>query len=345
MKKIIISDVTLRDGNHAVNHRINLKTIREYCIFAESANIPIVEVGHGNGLGASSLSIGRSYVSDNLALKEARKVLKKTKLSVHSIPGFSTLDHLKSAIDCGVDIFRIGCNSTEIDTIVKQVEFCKKNNVETWGVLMMFHLVYLDKEYLKKIKFLKDIGLKTVVIMDSAGCLLPADVKQIFLNIKKFKLNLGFHAHNNFGCAVYNSIEALNAGATIIDASMRGFGAGAGNAQLEVLLTILKKNKLIFKINLDNIYQMSENFKSLLENNGLNYINAFSEPMNMLSANYGLFSGFASQVNFFSKKFNLSKLESFKAIAEKKLVAGQEDLIMNIIYNLKNKNKVHSKIK
>ena len=337
MKKIIISDVTLRDGNHAVNHRLCLKTIQEYCSFVEKAKIPIVEVGHGNGLGASSLSIGRSYVSDNKALKKAKNILKKTKLSVHSIPGFSTLDDIKSAIDCGVDIFRIGCNSTEIDTIVKQVEYCKKNNVEAWGVLMMFHLIYPNRDYLKKIKFLKDIGLKTVIIMDSAGCLLPSDVKKIFLNIKKFKLNFGFHAHNNLGCAVYNSIEALNAGATILDASMRGFGAGAGNTQLEVLLTILKNKKLIPEINLDIVYQMSENFKFLLENNGLDYINAFSEPMNVLSANFGLFSGFASQVNFFSKKFKLSKLESFKAIAEKKLVAGQEDLIMNIMYNLKNK--------
>ena len=345
MKKIIISDVTLRDGNHAVNHRISLKTIHEYCSFVEKAKIPIVEVGHGNGLGASSLSIGRSYVPDNLALKKARSILKKTKLSIHSIPGFSTLDHIKSAIDCGVDIFRIGCNSTEIDTIIKQVDYCKKNNVETWGVLMMFHLIYPDKEYLKKIKFLKDIGLKTVVIMDSAGCLLPSDVKKIFLNIKKFKLNFGFHAHNNLGCAVYNTIEALNAGATILDASMRGFGAGAGNTQLEILLTILKNKKLIQEINLDSVYQMSENFRLILENDGLNYVNAFSEPMNVLSANFGLFSGFASQVNFFSKKFKLSKLEAFKAIAEKKLVAGQEDLIMNIMYNLKNKKEVYRKNK
>lgn len=346
MKKLIVSDVTLRDGNHAVNHAINLKTIREYCNFAEKAKIPIIEVGHGNGLGASSLSVGRSYISDKLALKEARKVLKKTKLSIHSIPGFSTFNDLSEAIDCGVDIFRIGCNSTEIDTIVKQVEFCQKKNVEVWGVLMMFHLVYFNKEYIKKIDFLKKIGLKTVIIMDSAGCLLPDDVKKIFSNAKKFKINLGFHAHNNLGCGVYNSIEALNSGATIIDTSMRGFGAGAGNAQLEVLLTILKKNKSITKINLSEVYSMSENFRSILETNNLRYISSFSEPMNILSANFGLFSGFAPHVNFFSKRFKLNKLEAFKAISEKKLVAGQEDLIMNILYNLKNntyrKNKKNS---
>ncbi len=55
MSKIIITDSSLRDGNHAVKHTINLDQIKRYCQFADHAGIPIVEVGHGNGLGASSL--------------------------------------------------------------------------------------------------------------------------------------------------------------------------------------------------------------------------------------------------------------------------------------------------
>ena len=145
-KKIIISDVTLRDGNHAVNHSINANVIRKYCESIDKTGVNIVEVGHGNGLGASSLSIGRSVISDEKSLKIARSILKKAKLSIHSIPGFSKIDDLKKAIDCGVDIFRIGTNSTEIDTTFTQIEFCKKNNVECWGVLMMAHLVYDKKK-------------------------------------------------------------------------------------------------------------------------------------------------------------------------------------------------------
>jgi 4-hydroxy 2-oxovalerate aldolase len=339
MRKIIISDVTLRDGNHAINHSINIDVVKKYCHFAEQAKLSVVEVGHGNGIGASSLSIGRSVVSDRKLLKTARSVLRKTKLSVHSIPGFSTIDHLKSAIDLGVDIFRIGCNSTEIDIIERQVNFCKKNKVETWGVLMMFHLINQNNEYLKKIEFLKKIGLKTVIIMDSAGCLIPSDVKNIFSNLKKFKINFGFHGHNNLGCAVWNTIEAYDGGANILDASIRGFGAGAGNAQLEVLLTILKKRKEKFFNNFDIscIYEMSDKFKNLLKKNNIKYNNAFSEPLNVLSANYGLFSGFASQVSDFSERFKVNKLKAFEAIGKKKLVAGQEDLIMNIIFNLSHK--------
>lgn len=339
MKKIIISDVTLRDGNHAVNHAINLNIIKQYCKFAEKAKLSVIEVGHGNGIGASSLSVGRSVVSDKKILKTARKFLKKTKLSVHSIPGFSTINDLRLAIDEGVDIFRIGCNSTEIDIIEKQVNFCKKNNVEVWGVLMMFHMIINNKEYIKKIKFLKALGLKTVIIMDSAGCLLPSEVKKIFLELKKIKVNLGFHAHNNLGNAIWNSIEAYKGGANILDVSLRGFGAGAGNAQMEILLTILKKmyKKNFEKFDMNQIYHMSENFRKILDKNSIKNVNSFSEPMNILSANYGLFSGFASHVNNFSKIFRVNKLKSFEAIGSKKLVAGQEDLIMNIMFNLSSK--------
>jgi 4-hydroxy 2-oxovalerate aldolase len=115
-----------------------------------------------------------------------------------------------------------------------------------------------------------------------------------------------------------------------------GFGAGAGNTQLEVLLTVLnKQNGFKSSFDMNKIYTMSDNFESLLGKNNINYKNSFSHPANILSANYGLFSGFATQVDYFSKIYKLNKLESFKAIAKKNLVAGQEDLIMNIMFNLK----------
>ena len=150
----------------------------------DKTNVKIVEVGHGNGLGASTLSIGRSDTQDRLALKTARKNLKKAKLSIHSIPGFSRIDDINMAIDCGVDIFRIGTNATEIDTTFTQIKYCKKKGVEVWGVLMMAHLVYNKKrDYLKKIKYLTDLGVKTIVIMDSAGIFLPGDIKEMLTKI------------------------------------------------------------------------------------------------------------------------------------------------------------------
>ena len=70
MDNIIITDSSLRDGNHSVKHTISLKSIKEYCKFANKVNIPIVEVGHGNGLGASSLLIGKATHTDKEIIEE-----------------------------------------------------------------------------------------------------------------------------------------------------------------------------------------------------------------------------------------------------------------------------------
>jgi 4-hydroxy 2-oxovalerate aldolase len=129
MKNIIISDHTLRDGNHAAGHKITLSQIETYCKFAEEANIPIIEVGHGNGLGASSILIGRSQNTDEEMILSAKKYLRNTKLCVHSIPGISTIKtNIKPAIDLGVDIFRIASHCTEASVTKTHIEYLRTNN-------------------------------------------------------------------------------------------------------------------------------------------------------------------------------------------------------------------------
>ena len=204
---------------------------------------------------------------------------------------------------------------------------------------MMAHLVYDKKKtYLEKVKFLYELGVKNIIIMDSAGIFLPEDIKKILLNIKsRFKVKVGFHGHNNFGSAVWNSITACLYGAEIIDVSIRGFGAGAGNTQMDIFLTVLEKIGHKTNIRMEEIYKIAKIFPQILEKEKIKYSNPFSEPKNIMSANYGLFSGFASKVDYFADKFKLDDIEAFKAIGTKKLVAGQEDLIFNILYNLKKK--------
>ena len=68
-RTILISDPTLRDGNHAVSHQLSVDQIKKYCKAADVAGVPIVEVGHGNGLGASSMQVGLAKVDDKTILK------------------------------------------------------------------------------------------------------------------------------------------------------------------------------------------------------------------------------------------------------------------------------------
>ena len=141
MKKIVIHDPTLRDGNHAVAHQLSAKQIEIYTKAAEKAGVPVVEVGHGNGLGASSLQVGEALESDVILLETARKNLKNSKLSIHCIPGFATIKRdLERAISIGVDVVRVASHCTEADITQRHIAFCREKGKDTYGVLMMSHM-------------------------------------------------------------------------------------------------------------------------------------------------------------------------------------------------------------
>jgi len=340
MKKVLISDVTLRDGNHALMHKIDKTTISTYCNLLNDTGVDICEIGHGNGIGASSVSIGRSALDYEESLKTAKRNLnKKIKLSVHAIPGFAKIDDIKKCSDLGVDIFRVGSNSPDYNLTFQLIEYCKKINKDAWCVLMMSHLIYDKKKYLDVLKEINKIGIKQVIFMDTAGYYLPIHIENIFKDVKKFNMNFGIHAHNNFSTGVWNSITAVLNGANVVDVATRGLGAGAGNAHFEVFAAIAKKMKLQnIKLDLNKIFILSDYLKKRLMLK-FNKRDNFIENNNILSGYYGVVAAFAPQIDKFSAKFKKNIYESYKKVGERDLVAGQEDLIPDILSNLNQKSK------
>jgi 4-hydroxy 2-oxovalerate aldolase len=333
MNTVIISDPSLRDGNHSVKHTINLESIEKYCIFAENANIPIVEVGHGNGLGASSILIGQSLHSDQDVLKTARKYLSKTKLSVHSIPGISTIkDDIQPAIEYGVDIFRIATHCTEATLSKTHIEYIKNKNIEVQGVLMMSALISA-KELLEQAFIMQSYGAEAIIIMDSTGTYMPKDIQErISLLVDNLDVPIGFHGHNNLGLSVANSLLAVECGAKIIDACICGFGAGAGNTPLELIIPVLEKNNFNTNIDFNKVIKEAEN--------ALEYLVPtipVSTPVNILTGLNKLFSGFEKPIIKASKLYNIEYSSLIFELGNRKLVAGQEDLIFEIAQNFKKK--------
>ena len=228
MSKVEIYDVSLRDGNHAVKHQITLDQIEKYCTDADRAGVDVVEVGHGNGIGASSLQVGLAKHTDVEMLVAARRVLKNSKLSVHCMPGFATISiDVQNALECGADIIRIGCHCTEATVTKTHLNYLRDNNITAYSSLMMVHMASKET-LLEECQKLESYGAQKITLMDSAGHLLPKDVTEVitFLN-SNLEINVGFHAHNNLEMAVANSLAAVEAGSEIIDASICGFGAGA----------------------------------------------------------------------------------------------------------------------
>jgi 4-hydroxy 2-oxovalerate aldolase len=331
MKNILITDSSLRDGNHSVKHSISLDSIEKYCKFADKCGIPIVEVGHGNGLSASSLLIGKSPNTDKEMLTTARKYLEHSKLGVHTIPGLSTIDDAKRAIEYGVDVFRVATHCTEATLSKSHIEFLTKTGKETFGVLMMSALIDTEK-LVGQAKIMEDYGAQAIIIMDSTGTYLPSDVEERILSLKeKLNVKVGFHAHNNLGCAIANSLVAAQCGADLIDACIRGFGAGAGNAALEILIPVLEKSG--FKTNID--------FKQTIKeaDNVMDYLIPTSPtitPINVLTGLNKLFSGFEKPIINASKLYNIEYSSLIFELGNRKLVAGQEDLILEIAQKFNN---------
>ncbi len=330
---VLISDPTLRDGNHAVRHQLTAHQVAIYARAADAAGVPIVEVGHGNGLGASSLQVGESLLSDVEMLKVARENLTTSKLGIHIMPGFTTIKKdLKNALEIGVDVVRVACHCTEADITQRHIGYVRDKGKEVFGVLMMSHMASKETLVEEAIKQ-ESYGAEAVIIMDSAGAYLPTDVfERIGELVKNLTIPVGFHGHNNLGMAVANSIVAVQAGATIIDATARGFGAGSGNTQLEVLVAVLEKLGVETGIDLYKILDAGD----LAEKELLRVVPAI-KSISIVSGLAGVFSGFAKPVERISEKYSVDPRDVFFELGRRKIVAGQEDLIIEVAMKLATK--------
>jgi 4-hydroxy 2-oxovalerate aldolase len=336
---IRISDPTLRDGNHAIAHQLSKENIAAYCRAADAAGVSIVEVGHGNGLGASSLQLGESKTSDHLALTTARENLSRSKLGIHVIPGFATIERdLKMALKLGVDIVRVASHCSEADICERHITFARNEGAEVWGCLMMSHMIS-PLMLLEQARKMESYGAEGVVFMDSSGNFLPDDVRiRVEALVNGLGIAVGFHAHNNLGLAIANSLAAAAAGATLLDACARGFGAGAGNTQLEVLVAVL--DRLKYKTDID-LYKMLD-AADLAEQFLMKEMPSI-KSISVVSGIAGVFSGFMKPVTRIAKDFDVDPRDVFFELGRRKIVAGQEDIIFEVTKDLAQKSKKGSR--
>ena len=323
---VTITDVTLRDGSHGIGHQLDAEDIFKYCKAAEHSGIPIVEVGHGNGLGASSALIGFSKISDEAMISSARSALSNAKLGVHSIPGLATRNRdLAMALDLGVDVFRVATHCTEADTSKRHIEYIRENDRTAYGVLMMSHMADVG-QLVEQANLMVGYGAQAIIIMDSAGAYIPEDVSErIAALTESCGVPIGFHAHNNLGMGIANSIAALRSGSSMLDGCARGLGAGAGNAQIEVLVPVLNKYKFEMGIDVFDLWEAAD-----LADETFAGVGPTISSISVVSGLSGVFSGFAKHVIRAGKEYGVDPKQIFMELGKRKAVAGQESLIEEI---------------
>lgn len=326
---VVVHDATLRDGQHAVGHQLGAGQLRAYAGAADRAGVPVVEVGHGNGLGASSLQIGRALLPDPVMLATVRETLTSSRMGVFMAPGWGTGTDLRTAVACGADIVRVAAHCTEAAVTERHLGLVRDLGAQAQAVLLMSHMTdpgRLAEQCARMVGF----GAQAVGIMDSAGHYLPADVTaRIGAITAAVEVPVIFHGHNNMSLAVANSVAAVEAGAVIIDACARGFGAGAGNTQLEVLVAVLDRMG----------HRTGVDLRALLVAADIAHEQLMDAPpaidsLALVSGLAGVFSGFKRPVLAAARAAGVDPLDVFAELGRRQAVAGQEDLIPAVVRDL-----------
>jgi 2-isopropylmalate synthase len=87
-------------------------------------------------------------------------------------------------------------------------------------------------------------GASTLVLCDTNGGMLPDDVARVVAAVAtRTEAPLGMHAHNDSGCAVANSMAAVEAGARHVQGCVNGYGERTGNADLVAVVANLELKK------------------------------------------------------------------------------------------------------
>ncbi|MEK9200263.1 4-hydroxy-2-oxovalerate aldolase [Ureibacillus sp. 179-F W5.1 NHS] len=328
-KEIIITEVALRDGSHAIGHQYTVDQVATIAKALNEAKVPYIEVTHGDGLGGSSLQYGFSKTDEMKLIEAAVSVVDFSKLAVLLLPGIGTIENLKEASKIGVKMARIATHVTEADISKQHIETAKNLGMETVGFLMMSHMAPVEK-LVEQAKLMESYGADTVYIVDSAGALLPNEVRERVKALKnELAINIGFHAHNNLSLAMGNTLAAIEEGATRIDGSIRCLGAGAGNTQTEVLIAVLERMGIKTGIDLYKLMDVSEDIvsKILLEPQIIN--------RDSLTLGYaGVYSSFLLHAKRAAQRFGVDSRDILMELGKRKVVGGQEDMIVDVAAEL-----------
>ncbi len=324
-KELTVVEVALRDGSHAIRHQYTEEQVRDVVKGLNEAKVPYVEVSHGDGIGGSSVQYGFSKQHDIELIRAAKEVSDFSKISVLLLPGIGTVEDLKEARAAGADMVRIATHVTEADVSKQHIESAKEMGLEVVGFLMMAHMGSPEK-ILEQAKLMESYGADVVYATDSAGALLPHEVtERIELLVKELDIDVGFHAHNNLGLAMANTLAAVEAGATYVDGSARALGAGAGNTQTEVMAAVLEKAGYETGIDVFKIMDVAEDIIApILE------VPQIIDRDSLTLGYAGVYSSFKLFAQREGKRYGIEPREILIELGRQGVVGGQEDMVADV---------------